>query len=77
MATPRRTHDTTGTRSTISRSSVSGHSVAGWQNTFAVRGHVSFAFKTTGLDPTGKRTRNGNIDAGSGFRAMTNSTPQP
>ena len=77
MATPRRTHDKTDTRSTISRSPVSGHSVAGWQNTLAVRGHVSLTFRTTGRDPTGNRTRNGSDDAGSGFRVMTNSTPQP
>jgi hypothetical protein len=77
MASPRRTHDITGTRSTISRRSSSGHSVAGWQNTLAVRGDVSLTLSTTGRGPTGKRTRNGSVDAGSGFRAITNSTPPP
>ena len=39
----------------------------------AVRGQVSRTFNTTSPDRSGNRTRNGNDDSASGFRAITNS----
>jgi hypothetical protein len=42
----------------------------------AVRGHVSRTFSATPSRPNGSRTKNGNEDAGSGLRAITNSTTE-
>src|SRR5205823_13931299 len=69
MATPRRTQDRTGVSSTMSASA--GHSPR-WQYTFAVRGHVSLAFSTSGCDPTGTQSTYGSVESGSGLRAIRN-----
>ena len=47
---------------------------ARWQYTFDVLGHVSRTFNPNPAGPNGNRTRNGNDDPTSGFRAITNST---
>ena len=72
IAAPRRSHDRTATRSMISASI--GHASAPWQYSLAVRGHTSRTFKTTPSRPNGRRTTNGNVDSGSGFRAITKSS---
>src|SRR5687767_11177199 len=59
IATPRRTHERTGIASTTSASS--GHSPR-WQYTFPVRGQVSFAFSTIGVDPTGTHKTYGKVE---------------
>jgi hypothetical protein len=75
IAAPRRAHERSATRSTISGSA--GHSVAGtgWQYSAVVRGQVPLVRNTRPSAPIGSHTKNGNVLSGSGFTATSNSTP--
>lgn len=75
MAAPRLVHERTATRSMTS--GTAGHSTAGWQYTFAVRGQVSRTFKTIPFGPSGSRMRKGRLESSSGFRAMMKSSTCP
>ena len=73
MAAPRRTHDRTAARSTISGACGHSSSGTGWQYSARVRGHVPDV-RNTIPPPIGSRSRNGSRESRSGLLAISSST---